>query len=566
MGAHRQRRTSLLLTGILAVLLDLVAFVPRLVFENPTAGGTVDRPATRATVPGIAYELVLLYCLLALTAGTRLRRPARVAAVVLFAAFLVFAIYHEAYMRYVFLAPAIVDDWRLLLNLYHFLRVASPGWRTSMALWALGYVGAIALAAWTFSRVQCCALAVSLRTRAIVTIVFALVGGAAVKWVKRPPLNAIIQPVGDGVAANIHASRLALASWDAIFGATPDTRYDAFSSLKMKRKPNVYLLMIEAYGELLATCPSRTAYQDLLRRVGARLEASGFHARSGYSTAPIYGARSWLSMASVQTGIHIELQPAYRVLEKTIAKVPTLTKLMKAQGYYTLMLQPLDAPRVGVTSEDIYQRDRTVIRADLPYQGKPYGLAGVPDQYSLRYFETHQLQAAPSPRFTFYMATTTHFDWWEVPPFVRDYTKLDTPPVRDEDLQPWPPLDGKDRIEDPLFARYFAEVEYEWRVLADFIDARRDEDALIIVLGDHQPTRLECAGSPVTFNTPIHVVSKDPSLVDAFADVGLVAGWYAEPGQKPPLKHEAMFSLLVSKLAGGAYAPDGASMSGLGRR
>jgi hypothetical protein len=92
-------------------------------------------------------------------------------------------------------------------------------------------------------------------------------------------------------------------------------------------------------------------------------------------------------------------------------------------------------------------------------------------------------------------------------------------------------------------------------------------------MGDHQP-RLDCPGTPVSFNTPIHVLSRDPQLVDLFADVGLVPGLYAPPGQHPPIKHEGLLSLLVSKLssidrAPGApalpYLPSGLPVSSLRR-
>src|SRR5262249_18542410 len=149
--------------------------------------------------------------------------------------------------------------------------------------------------------------------------------------------------------------------------------------------------------------------RDLMERIGARLTASGYQVRSGYATAPIYGARSWLTMASVQTGIHIDAQPAFRVLEQNGDRLPTLTKFFKPHGYHRMMVQPLDAPRMGVTSEDIYRRDRAVIRADLPYRGQHLGLAGVPDQYSLGYFDEHFLKNAPQPRFVFYMAVSTHY-------------------------------------------------------------------------------------------------------------------------------------------------------------
>ena len=572
MSEDWKRRARLALTWALVALCNLAAFVPRLAIHNGTAGGVLGAPATRPTVPGISYELGLLLCVLALTAGTRLRRSLRVLAVVLYSAFLVFSIYHEAFMRYVYFAPTIVDDLRLSVNLMHFVRAASAGWFLFIAPPVIGYFAAIALAAWAFGRVQTWAKGVSLRARAGGALAFAVIGGAAVTWAPPAPLNAIVQPLSDGLIANIRSSRLALANWRAIAATAPDTRYDSFASAPLTRRPNVYLLMIEAYGESLATCKSNAAYQELLARMSKRLEASGFHARSGYSSAPIYGARSWMTMASVQTGIHIDTQPAYRVLEEHADRLPTMTTFFKAHGYHTMMLQPLDAPRFGVMTEDVYRRDRAVIRSDLPYRGPHSGLAGVPDQYSLGYFDEHFLTGAPQPRFVFYMAVSTHYMWWSPGPFVRDYRRLDGP-LTPDDIVPWPALEGRAAITDQLLSHYLDTIEYEWRALADFLDARKNEDALILIVGDHQPL-LQCPGVPMSMNTPIHVLSRDPRLVELFADQGLSPGLYTEPGKIAPLKHEGLYSLIVSKLTSldrppgavaPAYFPSGIPQSGLRR-
>jgi hypothetical protein len=552
------------LTLALVLAVDLIVFVPRLAFQNLAGGGFLDAPPTRSPLPGVAYELGLLFGLLALTAGTRARNQARVVATVVFAVFLLLSLYHEAYMRIVYFAPAIVDDWRLLLNLWHFVQAASDGVHLFAGFCVLAYVGAIALAAFTFRRVQDAAAGIRWRACAAGAGSFA-VGGAilVLAWPRGP----IIQWVSDGLAANLRSSRIALERWRSIAETPPDTRYDGFAKLPLPRRPNVYLLVIEAYGEALATCSSKTAYHQLLDRMEARLARSGFQARSGYSVAPIFGARSWLSVATLQTGVHIGEQAEFRVLEQNAPRIPTLTSFFQAHGYYTMMLQPLDAPRFGVEEADLYRRDRGVINADLPYRGPHLSLAGVPDQYSLGFFEEHFLRAAPAPRFVSYMAVSTHYMWWSPGPFVRDWHRLDGP-VGPDDLAPWEPIPGRAEIGDQRLLDYFTTVEYEWRALADFIEARREEDALLVLVGDHQP-RLSCGPGPLNYDTVVHVLSRDQGLVDRFADVGLTPGLFAEPGQRPPLKHEGLFSLLVAKLTGApaatTYAPAGIHPSGLRR-
>jgi hypothetical protein len=148
---------------------------------------------------------------------------------------------------------------------------------------------------------------------------------------------------------------------------------------------------------------------------------------------------------------------------------------------------------------------------------------------------------------------------------VRDYRKVEGP-VAPGDVAPWPDLEGRAAVADPLLRDYLATVEYEWRVLADFIEERKNEDALIVVVGDHQPGQIECAESPVTFNTPFHLLSRDGALIDRFSDVGLEPGLYATPRATPQLKHEGLYSLIVSKLTDrDVYVPNGAAPSGLRR-
>lgn len=548
----------------LVFALNLVIFVPRMVFPNRSAGTVLWYPH-RARVPGIAYELGLLLALLALGAGSRFQRAQRAMAVLLLAALLLFITYYEAYQHYFCIDPAVVDDVRLLVGLSHFLRDASIAWCLSVTGVVTAYVLAVALAARTCRRFQDWAREIPTRKRTIGALAFAVASSALVFGAKQAPENTLVQPISDDIFANVAASRQLLASERAIFDSTPDTRYDGFLSTSLSRRPNVYLLMFEAYGEILATCQSNTAYRELLARIGTQLAAAGFHARSGYSNAPIYGGRSWLSIGTVQTGIRMDVQSTYHVLERTAPRLPTLTTFFKAHGYYTIALQPWDKTRFGLPVDDIYQRDRLVVRKDLPYKGSLYGVAGVPDQFSLGYFSEHFLSSAPQPWFVFYMATSTHYNWSSEPPFVQDYKQLEPPGWDPSHVVPWAALPGIDAVTDTKFVHYLGDIVYEWRSLAAFIEKHRDEDALFLVLGDHQPF-LHCGGTE-SFHTPLHVISRDPSLVDMFVDVGLEPGLYARPGAREPLRHEGIFSLLVSKLTDdpSRYFPAGIALSGLRR-
>jgi hypothetical protein len=560
-----RRVSRFVLTIVLVGLLNYVLFLPRVLWPNRAAGSNLVHPMNRPLVVGIGYELGVLLAIVVLAASSeRWRRPVRIAATYLVAAFLLVSTYHEAYLYVFFNDPAVVDDWRLLLNLAHFLPHAGRETWIKVIGGVVGWIAAIALAAWTFQRVQEATRLAPLRRRAIAGGTFVVLGALLLVTFRWPPHNRFVQQLSDGIVVNIGASRIALANWRAIFDQPIDTRNDVFASAPMEVKPNVYLVLFEAYGEILATCTSKTAYRSLLARMEAILAESGFRARSAYSIASIYGGRSWLSIATIQTGIHIDSQPTFRVFEQNAARIPTLTSFFKAHGYQTLMLQPWDQERVGLPREDVYRRDVAVIRTDLPYEGPPSGITGVPDQWAVEYFDHTYLRGARQPRFVSYMATATHFDWPAPPPIARDWRALERA-LDPDDIEPWEPIPGTEAITDPVLARYFATVVYEWRVLARYIAARREENALFVIVGDHQPF-LKCGDATSSFHTPVHILARDPALLDRFADAGLAAGLHTDSDGCPRLKHEGLFSLLAATLTGtAARFPNGISLSGLRR-
>jgi hypothetical protein len=561
-------RRSAALTWALVALVNLTAFLPRLLWPNPAAGSNLTHPMDRPRAIGVGYEVGLLVALVALSAGLRHRRAIRAVAVALFAAFLLFTVYHEVYLYVFFIDPAVVDDWRLVVNLAHFLRDAPASIWAMVVGGLLAFVGIVELAAWTLRRVQEGAATVPLRRRALAAVLFAVAGAIVVARPGAPKRSAVVQQLSDGILVNIAASRAALANWRAIFDHPPDTRYDALMRVRLTSRPNVYLFLFEAYGEILATCDtSKEAYRNLLDRIEQRLAASGLHARSAYSEAPIHGGRSWMSIATIQSGIRIDAQPVFRVFQENVSRLPTLTSFFKANGYHTMMLQPWDKVRVGLPADDIYRRDVAVTHRDIPYRGPPYGLTGIPDQYSVAFFDERYVRPSPQPRFVSYMATQTHYNWWPPPPFAKDWRALDRS-VPPDQTEPWPPVAGVEHLTDQEWAWYFADVEYEWRVLLSFIESHRDEDALFIVIGDHQPF-LKCGAAPVTLNTPLHLISRDTSLLDRFATAGLDPGLFGEPNRRRRLNHEGLFSMIVQTLANNpsvtATNPRGAPLSGLRR-
>ena len=107
----------------------------------------------------------------------------------------------------------------------------------------------------------------------------------------------------------------------------------------------------------------------------------------------------------------------------------------------------------------------------------------------------------------------------------------------------------------------------------ELLEAERSQEIVVVIIGDHQPRLESNQPGEATFDTPVHVISRDPAFIARFAERGFQPGLYAEPKRGQTLVHEALFSLFVTELAGAygtpetkglaKYFPAGISVGGL---
>jgi len=95
-----------------------------------------------------------------------------------------------------------------------------------------------------------------------------------------------------------------------------------------------------------------------------------------------------------------------------------------------------------------------------------------------------------------------------------------------------------------LAPSYLKSLRYDFAVLGDWLAKYVPGEALVILLGDHQPPAV-IGGQLHEWTVPIHVLSRDPELVAPFTAAGYVAG--IVPTQAPP--HQGMENFLPSFLA-----------------
>ncbi len=523
----------------------------------------------------VSFDVILLALAMILTAELRARTVIRRSAVAFYVALLVFVMYHDSVALFFNRKPALGEDWRFLLNLSHLLAsVMSPRWAAILGGGLLALVAVTFLAAFTFGALQRTAAGWSRRRRA--TIAAALVVPCALAFASvgvagRTP---VLQLMSRRVTSNWQASRAEAKRLSKLHERTPDRRYDPFLDVSLARKPNFYLLMIEAYGEVLATWDMRDAYRVLLDRVQQRLTRAGYHATSAYSAAPVHGGTSWFSISTVHTGTKIDRPIPYAALQLVGARVPSITKFFASQGYRTYSLAPGNSDHVGLNRLDIFNHDVIVDNPALAYGGWLYGWGLIPDQFSWSKFRERWFAKPVEPYYVYYMAVSTHWAWEGVPPYVDDWHTLEQYDVPPEKSDPsWPRIRETKRIRSDLRRAYFRSVEYEWRVLLDQLEADQSPNIVVAIVGDHQPA-LEAFPGEVTMNTPVHMLSRDPKLIERFTAAGFTPGLWVEPKQAAPLAHEGLFSLWVSELTAeygapgserATYYPQGIRLSTLSR-
>ncbi len=484
-----------------------------------------------------------------------------------YALLLLFLTYHRAY-EYAFLTePAVWEDAQLAVNLLHYLADRFTVFGAGAA--ALGLVAAVFGVAWLAARVftRLRELELPLRARAF-AVVLAVWGGVSLRWFTVERDDPVMQLAAKRVAWNFIKS----AELRARGFVTPDLRYDAYRAPMLTRRPRVHLVMVEAYGQRLATDWQMSGpFKVLAARLDEQLAQRGLHVRTGYSSAPVFGGRSWLSIATVMTGIFIDRPTDYTTFLRAAPRITTLVQFFRAQGYRTFSLQPGNKHRDLKLARDVFYCDQLMDYPELRYDGVKYGWGWVPDQYALSYYREQVLSREAGPYFSFFMSTSTHHPWPQIP-WAADWRAHN----RNEPAAhvPWSVTADSAGIDEGSPRNYFESVVYEWRALLDFIDAEAQDDTVFIVLGDHQPLLEHSAGeSAASRLTPLHVISKDRSFVDRFERYGLTPGLFAERFDGS-LKHEGLFSLLVFELTahfgtpapGVEYLPGGISQAGLSVR
>ncbi|HEV7186163.1 MAG TPA: CDP-alcohol phosphatidyltransferase [Leifsonia sp.] len=482
----------------------------------------------------LALLRVPLEAVVALAVGAILPwRLARRVVAILFAAVFVAAIVSAALDRGFNAAVGqtfnVVTGWPELGDAYGVLR-DSTGAVASVAIVVL--VVLLALAA---------ALLLSAAQRRLTTVIrrharAALACGMAItaSWIVLGLVGAQVVPglpvaaadSVDSAAAKADQVQLAAAEQAAFESAGSSDPYATvpgsalLSGLKGK---DVVVAFIESYGQVAVQNTSFSAGVDsVLRRGNADLAAHGYAERSAFLTSSTFGGISWLAHSTLQTGLWIDSQQKYD--QVTAGKRLTLSSAFGKAGWRTVSDVPSDSGPWTVGTS-FYHYGTQLNSQNVGYQGPPFSYALIPDQYSWKYFQDHELSGPHKPVMAEIDFVSSHTPWTPLPHEV-----------------PWDAI-GNGSIYGPQPAQglppsvvwqnpqqvqklYGQSVQYSMNSLFSFLTTYNDPNLVLVVLGDHQPAT-EVSGAGANHDVPISIISKDPGVIDR------ISSWKWQPGMLP---------------------------------
>ncbi len=356
--------------------------------------------------------------------------------------------------------------------------------------------------------------------------------------------------LGSNLADSLAMAR-ALA--DIVEGPTTGPQLEqALGRVRLVDPPSLVLMLIESYGSVLYTDPDLApAFANSRAALGARLNASGWKVATAFSDSPVSGGTSWLASATLLSGLELDNQHLY---QRFISQPPlSMPAFFAAQGFHTVTVQPANRARPGRPLGNPYGFDRVWFRRELAYEGPPYGWGVVPDQYSLNR-AVAALPQAGAPTFIYAVTVSSHAPWNELPPLVNDWRilgELDGP-RQGVGARLWSKLGARfERGAEPAGpAAYLDAIAYELATIGGLIgDLEPDHplaNAVFLLAGDHQPPYFQTLQDA---STPVHIITRDPRLLDELATVGFAPGLDGSPRDAHHLHHAGLFSLLARSFA-----------------
>lgn len=323
--------------------------------------------------------------------------------------------------------------------------------------------------------------------------------------------------------AKIAATRASLRRFAAEAAADPFADAPPDALLTGLGGADVLIIFVESYGRSIFDNPRYAGTtRPRLAAIAADLDSAGLTARSGWLTAPTIGGQSWLSHATLLSGLPVDDQRRYQALLSSERR--TLMHYAASAGFRTIVVAP--AITLAWPEAEYFGYEAIYPAASLDYRGESFNWVTMPDQFTLRAFERLELERTGRPRlFAEIALISSHAPWTPVPELVPweaigDGTIFNTMATSGD------PPEVVWRDNDRVRRQFAKAIDYTLATLGSFLLRHAEDPPLVIILGDHEPAAF-VAGSR-SFEVPIHVIGP-PCLVEKFAAWGFTEGMIPGP-------------------------------------
>ena len=383
-------------------------------------------------------------------------------------------------------------------------------------------------------------------TQATALGIVLLLGGTTAVF--RPQLDlpeTAVSSFGVKLWENYGRSQIAYAEASRFFPERIEPSY-RFTASTLEEKPDIYMIFIESYGSVLYKRPDFFyEYDNLLTKLYFDLQSDHWHIASNRSLAPTWGGGSWIAYTSAMSGLNLTSHAEYLALFNQYQDVPFphLVNYLRTQGYKSYRLSAISDELNDIEWQrykNFYGVDEWLRFSDIEYDGPLYGWGPAPpDQYALHYAHHHMQADTNDPTVFFYITQNSHYPWTPLPTVAADWTTLEAQPAV---ALP----DASQRVpHEELRQQYLDSITYELQMLTNFILTEGDENDVFILVGDHQPARV--ARYEDGWDTPMHVISKNPAFIQRFHDYGFVPNLTTR-NVEPTLHHEGFYPLFMRNL------------------
>jgi hypothetical protein len=297
---------------------------------------------------------------------------------------------------------------------------------------------------------------------------------------------------------------------------------------------DVYVFFIESYGHTVFADPRHAPLiTTFLHDAERQLQDRGYVIGSNFLRSPAFGGSSWLAHGELAGGVPITGQLRYDLL--LTSQVQPMAAYFNRAGYRTVSVMP--GTLWPWSAGDFYQYRKKYYAFDFDYRGPRFGWAPMPDQYIIDHIYRTEILRHRQPLFIEFVLVSSHAPFNQQPRYIPDWSSIGDGSIY-RTLKPvefpvtWPQLKNASEA-------YVTSVVYDFKVLVEFLAHMLNRDAVIIILGDHQPN-LKITGDGQPWSVPVHIISRNPDFIKPFIHRGYSPGLI--PSQ--PLPHPDIASLL----------------------